>query len=72
MSDRFELSFKNKEVRIWMVIMVLATIAGALIVLFTEIQHLFITGSFPVLAWMIFYIWRYFYRRKQKETSSIT
>ena len=72
MSDRFELSFKNKEVRMWIVIMVLATIAETLIVLFTEIQHEYITGSFSLMAWTFFFVWRYLYRREQKKESSVT
>ncbi|HJF31347.1 MAG TPA: hypothetical protein K8V56_06150 [Sporosarcina psychrophila] len=71
MSDRFELNFKNKEVRIWLVIMIPAMIAGVLIMLFAETKQQYITSSFPVIAWMIFYIWRYFYRRKQKKESSV-
>ncbi|MFJ8462069.1 MULTISPECIES: hypothetical protein [Lysinibacillus] len=71
MSDRFELSFKNKEVRMWFVIMVPIFIAGILIAIFTEIQDLYITGSIPLIAWITYYIWRYLYRRKQKKESSI-
>lgn len=73
MSDRFELSFKNKEVRMWLVIMVSAMIAGALIILFTKIRYRYnIAVSFPLMGWINFYLWRYLYRRKQKKESSIT
>ena len=36
MSDRFELSFKNKVVRMWLIIMVPTLIAEIFIFLFTE------------------------------------
>ncbi|MEK4485415.1 hypothetical protein MHH81_07380 [Psychrobacillus sp. FSL H8-0484] len=72
MSDRFELSFKNKEVRIWFVIMVPVVIGSVLFMLFTEIKYQSLVSLFPVMGWLIFYIWRYLYRRKQKKESSIT
>ena len=71
MSDQFELSFRNKEVRIWIVIMVPAFIAEVLIMLFVGIQQPFITVLIPIMATMTFFVWRYLYRRKQKKDSSI-
>ena len=65
MSDRFELSFKNKEVRMWLIIMVPAVIAEIFIMQFTKIP-----GLFPIISWTIFFIWRYFYKRKQKKVYS--
>lgn len=70
MSDQFELSFKNKEVRMSFIIMTPPTIAGLFILLFTDLQ--LISGFLPLIASGIFYIWRYFYRRKQKQETSIT
>lgn len=66
MSDRFELSFKNKVVRMWLIIMVPAVIAEILIMQFTVIP------VFPSISWTIFFIWLYFYKRKQKKEHSIT
>ena len=66
MSDRFELSFKNKVVRMWLIIMVPAVIAEILIMQFTVIP------VFPSISWTIFFIWLYFYKRKQKKEHSIS
>ncbi|AMQ05277.1 hypothetical protein MKY15_12125 [Sporosarcina sp. FSL K6-1540] len=66
MSDRFELSFKNKVVRMWLIIMVPAVIAEILIMQFTAIPVL------PSISWTIFFIWLYFYKRKQKKEHSIS
>ena len=66
MSDRFELSFKNKVVRMWLIIMVPAVIAEILIMQFTVIP------VFPSISWTIFFIWLYFYKRKQKKEHSVS
>lgn len=72
MSFRFELSFKNKKVRIWFVIMVPVVLGSVLFMLFTEINYHSLVSLFPVMGWLIFYIWRYLYRRKQKKESPNT
>ncbi|CAM3191910.1 hypothetical protein FITA111629_09145 [Filibacter tadaridae] len=72
MSDRFELSLKNKEVRVWLIIMVPTVIAQILIVQFTENPAGYITGLFPLISWTIFFIWRYFYKRKKKRIQSVS
>ena len=66
MSYRFELSFKNKVVRMWLIIMVPAVIAEILIMQFTVIP------VFPSISWTIFFIWLYFYKRKQKKEHSVS
>lgn len=66
MSDRFELSLKNKVVRMWLIIMVPTLIAEILIMQFTGIR------VFTLIPWVIFFIWLYFYKRKQKKEHSIT
>ena len=67
MSDRFELSFKNKVVRMWLIIMVPTVIVEIFIVLFTELR-----GIFPLISWTFFFIWLYFYKRKQKKEHSVS
>ncbi len=67
MSERLELSFKNKEVRIWFVMMMPAVIVGALIMFFVGIRYQYVAVLLILMAWVIFYIWRYFYRKKQRE-----
>ena len=66
MNDRFELSLKNKVVRMWLIIMVPTLIAEILIMQFTGIR------VFTLIPWVIFFIWLYFYKRKQKKEHSIT
>lgn len=72
MNDRFELSFKNKEVRVWMAIMVPTVIAEILLILFSETPNGYITGCLPLISWTLFYIWRYFYKKKQKKVQSVS
>ena len=58
MSDRFELSFKNKVVRMWLIIMMPAVIVEILIMKFTKVP------VFTLIPWAIFYIWFYYYKGK--------
>ncbi len=72
MGDRFELSFKNKEVRVWLIIMVPTVIAKVLLILYSETPTGYITGLLPLISWTIFLIWRYFYKKKQKKIRSVS
>ncbi len=66
MSDRFELSFKNKVVRIWLIIMIPTVILQIFLILFTELPRV-IPAGIPGLSWVSFFIWHYFYKRNQKN-----
>lgn len=71
MGDRFELSFKNKVVRMLFFIMVPTIVAVILLSLITEIPTIYMT-FLPLVSWSSFFIWLYFYKRKQKKTESVT
>ncbi len=62
----FDLSFKNKEVRMWLYIMVPTFIIGSFLLIFGEYKDQYIRFSVLVIAIIVFYTWRFFYRRKQK------
>lgn len=66
MTERFDLSFKNKEVRMWLYIMVPTFIIGSLLLIFGDNKDQYIRFSVLVIAIIVFYIWRFVYRRKQK------
>ncbi|MGD6968349.1 hypothetical protein ACQCVP_18110 [Rossellomorea vietnamensis] len=64
MNQRFELSFKNKEVRMWIYLAVPTFIVGAILIFYGDGYYHWI----PYLLFLtIFYIWRFFYRRKRKN-----
>lgn len=66
MSEGFELSLKNKIVRMCLWIMIPATIIGISLILFTDLPSI-IPSLILTVAWVIFFIWLYFYKRKEKE-----
>lgn len=72
MNNRFELSFKNKEVRVWVAIMIPTLITEIAFILLTETPNSYINVFFPLVSWAIFFIWRYFYKKKQKKLQSIS
>lgn len=67
MSERFELSFKNKEVRMWFYLAVPAFIIGSFLIFYGGQNYPYIPLSMLVITWTIFYTWRFFYRRNQKK-----
>lgn len=70
MSERFELSFKNVEVRVWCYIMLPLAIAGILVLLFAEYQHHYIASLLALIGWITFFIWRFLHKKKTKIDSS--
>lgn len=67
MSERFELNFKNKEVRMWLYLVVPTFIIGSIILFYGEQKYQYVRLLVLVVALAIFYIWRFFYRRKLKK-----
>jgi len=64
MSQPFELSFKNKEVRVWIYLLIPMLIVGLILIYNNLAQYLFI----PLIVFYgIYYVWRFFHRRKQIE-----
>jgi len=64
MSERFELSFKNKEVRMWFYLAVPSFIIAITLIYYGEQNYQFIP---LIVFWTVFYIWRFLYRRQQKK-----
>jgi heme O synthase-like polyprenyltransferase len=56
--------FKNEENRMWVYLAVPTFIIGTLIIYYGEQKYQYIA---LLGFWAIFYLWRFFYRRKQKK-----
>ena len=69
MNERFDLSFKNKEVRVWIYINIPFITASVILILFTEINAIF-TGLLPAIAGILYSTWRFLYRRNQKKVTN--
>lgn len=67
MSERTELSFKNKEVRIWFYIAVPYIIIVSLFLFIGCPTYNYVSLILLVIAWVTSYTWRFLYRRKQKK-----
>ena len=66
MNERFELSFKNKIVKMWFILMVPTAIVQLFLILFTDVAEI-IPVALPVVPLLLFFIWLYFYKRNQKK-----
>lgn len=69
MSERFELSFKNKEVRMGVYLAVTTFIISFIIIFYGEQEYQYIRLLVLVIAWTIFYIWRFFFSEETEERS---
>ncbi|ARD48414.1 hypothetical protein [Sporosarcina sp. P33] len=70
-SKRFELRFRNPEVRIYAAVVLPAVILGLLVILFSgsEFNYLF-AALLQSAALAGFYSWRFIFRRKEKFKES--
>src|SRR5699024_8648406 len=64
--EGFELSFKNKIVRVYFWIIVPAAILNIFLILFTNVPSI-ITSLFSVVTLVGFFVWLIIYLRKQKN-----
>ena len=70
MSERFELSFKNKEVRMWFYVVLPSFIIGILFLCIGGIAYDYILWLLVISAWITFYIWRFFIEKSKKNNPS--
>lgn len=69
MADRVEMSFKNKEVKMWFVIMIPFFLIASFFLFEGNPANRSLPFLLLLLAWAIYYSWRYRYRKKQKNTA---
>lgn len=66
MEERFELSFQNKEVRMWCYIMIPIIFVSILLMLFFQNSISPIIHFSPTIGWILYGFWRYFFQKKTK------
>lgn len=70
MENRFDLSWKNKEVRMWIYIMIPTAIIGFSILILADYAYQYIAALVPLSAWIVFvYGVRNTERKKQTQTN---
>lgn len=62
MNERFELNFKNKEVRVWLYLFIVTVIISVFVGSYSGMQYVIIPS---VLFFISYRSWRFFYRRHQ-------
>ncbi|MCM3357308.1 MULTISPECIES: hypothetical protein [unclassified Psychrobacillus] len=67
MSERFDLSFKNKEVRMWFYIILPTVVACSIALLIINPYYAYIPQVIIFVAWIIYYLWRFFHRRHRDQ-----
>ena len=66
MAERFELSFKNKEVKMWFITVGPAFIIGAIALYNSTPSTRWLPFLILMIGYAIYYPWRYRYRKEQK------
>lgn len=64
------MSFKNKEVKMWFLIMVPVFILGSIALFTSEPTSRYLPFLILIMGWISYYIWRFQYRKKKKETDT--
>lgn len=67
MAERVEMSFKNKEMKMWFLIMGPALIIGSILMFSSISSNRYLPFSILLVGYAIYYPWRYLYRKKKKE-----
>ncbi|MCM3611650.1 DUF1129 domain-containing protein [Planococcus sp. MERTA32b] len=70
MAERVEMSFRNKEVRMWFWIMVPAFIIGAIGLFLNDGQVPFLNLIVLGGGLVVYYTWRFLYRKKKKKADA--
>ncbi|ARF17531.1 hypothetical protein [Sporosarcina ureae] len=67
-TKRYELSFRNPEVRIYATIVLPAVLLGLLVIIFSSSDFNFMYAALiQTVALVSFYCWRFIYRQKEKK-----
>ncbi|WP_152602418.1 hypothetical protein [Planococcus sp. CAU13] len=67
MAERFEMSFRNPELKMWFIIMVPAFIIGAVALFLNDGQVPFLNLIVILGGLLTYYIWRFRYRKKKRK-----
>lgn len=65
MSKQVELSFKNKAVKMWLILMVPNLFVQICLTQFTEVPR-FIPACLPAISLLVFFSWFYWYKRNEQ------
>lgn len=67
MAERFDMSFKNKELTMWFVIMGPTLIIGSILMFTLDSSIRYLPFLILLVGYSIYYPWRFRHRKKKKE-----
>ncbi|MFC3210235.1 hypothetical protein [Planomicrobium okeanokoites] len=70
MAERVDMSFKNKEVKMWFMIMLPVFILGTIALFTSEPTSRYLPFLIMMIGLAIYYSWRFRYRKKKKESDT--
>lgn len=66
MNERFEVSFKNKALTMWLILMVPTVGIQLYLTLMTDIPRIY-PASLPAIPMIYYFIWLFVYKKKRRE-----
>ncbi|WP_422122292.1 hypothetical protein DHX103_10810 [Planococcus sp. X10-3] len=72
MAERSEMSFKNKELKMWLIIIIPVMIIGGIALFAGEPYSRYIPFFTLLFGLVLYYSWRYRYRKKKKENKELS
>lgn len=67
MAERFDMSFRNKEVKMWFFLMFPFIVLGAIALFTSDASTRWLPFLILLIGYAIYYPWRANYRKKQKK-----
>lgn len=69
MSERFEVNFNNKEVRMYFYMVVPVLVTAIIFIFFVDQNNTYAPFVTLIIFWTSYYTWRYFYRKKKNKST---
>ncbi len=67
--ERMELSFKNRRVKMWFLVMVPALLIAILLFIILSSDYHFVPTVIPIVAMVAYWVWSVLEKYKSKKTS---
>lgn len=69
MAERFEMNFKNPELKMWFIVMTPFIVIGGIALLMNDPSTRYVPFLSLIIGYAIYYIWRFRFRKKKQKAA---
>lgn len=69
MAERFEMNFKNPELKMWFIVMTPFIVIGGIALLMNDPSTRYVPFLSLIIGYAIYYIWRFRFRKKKRKAA---